>query len=354
MICLKNAGSGDDKCQVSLPKRYHRHYLKTMALKYLVRIRGKCSIAGSKSPDRINSICATATENSPTETPNIGGSFRQSCARYADRVAVVDDRGMQSYAWLFRQACCIADALQRRSEFKPGHHVGLHLPNSPEYVAGFYGILLAGGVVVPLPSYHKPDRIRQLTELAGLDLLIDTLPSDNTATCSHPSLSNPQIILLNRTAATLPTESGRQHADDVAMMLFTSGSTGEPKAVMLSHRNVLANARSICSFLPIDADDRTLAIMPFAHAPETRFCRPISCRIAAHLQPRFTVPDGNPGRLAATSMHQSDGCSGSLRRIAAGRPRLGRCVSPLAIPGGGGRADGGSGSQRVGCRNRPG
>jgi acyl-CoA synthetase (AMP-forming)/AMP-acid ligase II len=51
-----------------------------------------------------------------------------------------------------------------------------------------------------------------------------------------------------------------------AMVLFTSGSTGPPKGVMLSHRNLLANANSIMHELPIRADDRTLAILPFCHA----------------------------------------------------------------------------------------
>ena len=58
----------------------------------------------------------------------------------------------------------------------------------------------------------------------------------------------------------------RRQNDDLAMLLFTSGSMGMPKGVMLSHRNLLANAELILHELPICADDRTLAVLPFCHA----------------------------------------------------------------------------------------
>jgi acyl-CoA synthetase (AMP-forming)/AMP-acid ligase II len=60
--------------------------------------------------------------------------------------------------------------------------------------------------------------------------------------------------------------SAATDADRMAMMLFTSGSTGEPKAVMLSHRNVLSNCDSICRFLPVDFRERAGIVVPLCHA----------------------------------------------------------------------------------------
>ena len=74
------------------------------------------------------------------------------------------------------------------------------------------------------------------------------------------------LSLSENTGGAISFSAPHRGENDLAMLLFTSGSSGMPKGVMFSHRNLLANADSILRALPISADDRTLAVLPFCHA----------------------------------------------------------------------------------------
>jgi len=137
------------------------------------------------------------------------------------------------------------------------------LSNSPEYLAAFYGTLLADCVVVPLPVSLEDHRRRQILDSCQPDLLIARLSDLNaqetqstTATLSLSKGEGEEILY----------SPPRRQGQDLAMLLFTSGSMGMPKGVMLSHQNLLANADSILRELPIRATDRALAVLPFCHA----------------------------------------------------------------------------------------
>jgi len=108
----------------------------------------------------------------------------------------------------------------------------------------FYGILLAGGVTVPVPPDVELGRLQYILEACEAKILLTT-----------PAVLRRRTALTHGAVTALPlasTESTqeldvhvcRQSADDLAAILFTSGSTGSPKDVMLSHGNLLSNAWS--------------------------------------------------------------------------------------------------------------
>ena len=194
---------------------------------------------------------------------NLATAFCNVVGARGDHPAVATKTSAFSYNWILRAASCVSKNLRARASYAAGARVALQLSNSPEYLAAFYGTLLADCVVVPLPVSLEEHRRRQILEACQPELLI-TRPADlnsqdtdsRTETLPLPMHDEEDILY----------SPPRRQGQDLAMLLFTSGSTGMPKGVMLSHRNLLANAESIIIELPIRATDRTLAVLPFCHA----------------------------------------------------------------------------------------
>ena len=202
---------------------------------------------------------------------SLAARFISSCEVHAGQCVVSTGGEQFTYQRLFEHCVSFAAHLQELPEFESENHVGVQIGNSIEYLIAFYGTLLAGGVVVPIPMTAPIAKREQLCRLS------DTFVVADVAACNSPE---PQIQLTvggkNATRTTVHIARGvakftdlrrrGTQPEELAMLMFTSGSSGEPKAVMLSHQNLVANCDSICQFLPITKSDRALAITPFAHA----------------------------------------------------------------------------------------
>ncbi len=196
----------------------------------------------------------------------INALFASAVERFPGRTALLEpagDAGIVSYTYAELQAKVYAFTgyLQEQQCVK-GQRLMVWAASRVDWMVVFLGTLLAGGVVVPLDISSKQDFIERIAQTTGATHLVTT--SKQFATLKSPSL--PLIDLDNLPhgtfdAAALPPVTG----DDLAELVFTSGTTGQPKGVMLSHWNIASNAMAALEVVKITQEDRTLSILPLSH-----------------------------------------------------------------------------------------
>jgi acyl-CoA synthetase (AMP-forming)/AMP-acid ligase II len=186
-----------------------------------------------------------------------------------------------SYATLWDRACSIAGFLQREG-LRKEDRVALVLENSPEYVATYYGTLLAGGIVVALnPNAKRRDLAAWLrhsepawlfthsasTEVAaalrGVDRAPRTVHIGSNAPEGHETVLSFEAVLSARLSPVYVYPKGPA---DPASILYTSGTTGQPKGVLLNHGNLFANTTAIVSYLGLRSDDSIVCVLPFFYS----------------------------------------------------------------------------------------
>jgi len=168
-----------------------------------------------------------------------------------------------------------ADLVQRG--IGRGDTVAIMLPTSPDFFLTFAGTLLAGATPAPIYPPFRADRIAEYAERqsailanAGARLLITFREAEQVARLLKPRVPSLENVV---TAATLIESRavaplGAQvhaRADDLALLQYTSGSTGDPKGVMLTHANLLANIRAIGGALGVRSDDVGVSWLPLYH-----------------------------------------------------------------------------------------
>src|SRR5262249_7486692 len=141
--------------------------------------------------------------------------------------------------------------------------VGLLMPTCAAYPPALLGTLWAGKEAVPLNPMLTPGELAFLFQDAGIDTVI---VSDATA----PLIANLKVqpvpvaeLLRSDSAQVGPAAAA---AEDTAVMLYTSGTSGKPKGVPLSHANLLSNARALIERAGIAGDEVFLGLLPMFHA----------------------------------------------------------------------------------------
>jgi long-chain acyl-CoA synthetase len=213
--------------------------------------------------------------------------FCECAERWPQNVAVEIQRrdrteGM-TYAELRRMAEAIGDWLNQQN-LEPSARVAILASNHPRWVAAYLGIIAAGYAAVPLDTALHADQLAKLLSDSGSSLLFCDTRNNAAAQEALAGRDIPMVVTdQNQPRETEPgmgrvysldqIVSGysggftavRANPDDLASLLYTSGTTADPKGVMLTHGNLLGEVEAVFGWVDIGPDDALLGVLPLFH-----------------------------------------------------------------------------------------
>jgi acyl-CoA synthetase (AMP-forming)/AMP-acid ligase II len=194
--------------------------------------------------------------------PTLIDAFARTLARRRDAAAVLFEGAQYSFAQIEQKADAVG-ALLGSAGIAPGDRVAVGLANSPDLVACVLGVIRAGAVLVPLNPAYTADEVVYAVADAGARLaVVEPVHAEMLAAAGPPGL------LLH--AGAIPPIGQRAAPAQVdpeatALIVYTSGTTGRPKGVMLSHRALLSNLTTIAGIWQWTERDRLLLSLPCFH-----------------------------------------------------------------------------------------
>ena len=196
-------------------------------------------------------------------TSNVATLLWDTAAARPAQSAVIEGRDARvtDYASLQRRAAAIAAGLVR-SGLESHDRVGIFLDGGMEAIATFFGVTAAGGIAVVINESLRPRQVEHILSVAGASILI----TSNGILARQPrALETSSRVVLEPDLDGSATFTPRPRVPtDPAQIVFTSGSTGLPKGVTVTHGNLLAAAEIVVGYLGIVATDRIASVLPFS------------------------------------------------------------------------------------------
>jgi len=183
----------------------------------------------------------------------------------ATKIAVIDGATSLSYAELNKRCRLLAGSLKALG-LEKGDRVAILAGNGHRYIETYVGVPAAGFVVVPLNTRHAEAELKYALEDSGTKVLLVDRDPGLLADCVEHVVMIPDAYDEMLDSATELELGEGICEDDLAGLFYTGGTTGKSKGVMLSHRNIVANAFHFLAGVPQSADDVMLVMAPLFHA----------------------------------------------------------------------------------------
>jgi acyl-CoA synthetase (AMP-forming)/AMP-acid ligase II len=180
-----------------------------------------------------------------------------------------------TYAELDRATRALAAGLAARG-FSRGDALAIHMPNVPEYAVAFHGVARAGGRATTVNPLYTPRELEHQLRDSGAGILITVPPFLDVAREAAAAAGVDDVFVVGEAEGAAPLadllgdpaeapEVPIDPANDLAVLPYSSGTTGLPKGVMLTHANLVANIVQIQDGFPISEDDVLIGCLPFFH-----------------------------------------------------------------------------------------
>jgi acyl-CoA synthetase (AMP-forming)/AMP-acid ligase II len=224
---------------------------------------------------------------------------------WADRPALIDGSSGRSisYAELATAVERLAAALAERGIGK-GDVVGILSPNTPYYAVVFHGVLRAGATATTINTLYTANEVAEQLRDSGAKLLFTVSLLLERADAAAADAGVTEVVVLDaapgRTglaellATSAPPPSVHiEPAEDVAVLPYSSGTTGRAKGVMLTHRNLVANVVQGHRMFTLRRETRVLAVLPFFHiyGMQVTMNFPLYVGATAVTMPKFDLPE---------------------------------------------------------------
>lgn len=217
---------------------------------------------------------------------NISKQLSLTALEHPDKTAFIFNDDKTSYQKLNAAVNMFASQLERLG-YKKGDHIALIVGNTPHYVIGLYGALRLGAVVIPINPLYTPNELTYILKngdvkavitldvmMPKIQQIMDELPhvqhyfvcQTGEAGAAKVSTEDKVESFEQIVRAGNPMFQGPElDEDNLALILYTSGTTGKPKGAMLTHRNIYCNAKDVADYLQINGEDRVIAALPMFH-----------------------------------------------------------------------------------------
>ncbi|MFD3447285.1 fatty acid--CoA ligase family protein [Microbacteriaceae bacterium 4G12] len=214
---------------------------------------------------------------------NLVYSLLETARKKGDNTAYIFQDQKTTYRELNGVVTQFASGLSKLG-IKKGDHIALIAGNSPYFIIGLYGAMRVGATVIPINPIYTADEMHYILQngdvktIIALDLLLPSLQHlmPNLHSVEHlivcPISANPLEETEKMKSFTSVLQMGdfslpmpELHDDDVALILYTSGTTGTPKGAMLTHRNLYSNASDVAAYLQYKESDIIVGALPMFH-----------------------------------------------------------------------------------------
>ena len=200
---------------------------------------------------------------------NLALAFERTAHRQQSKPALYWGDRELTFSELQQSAGSLAAELIDRCQLHQGDRVAIWLKNCPEFAVGVVGVLWAGGVLVPINNFLKPEEVIHILRDAGAEVLITEEATQEQWGRLCEACPGLNILTVERIAllpASTLRASGRAQSNDLAVIIYTSGTTGRPKGAMLTHGNLLSNVESCRKMLRAIEEDRFVVLLPMFHS----------------------------------------------------------------------------------------